>query len=153
MKPYKNVEWLRQKYEAENLTTRAIADMVGVAQMTIYGWLKKLGIKPRRRGSIDERGPKNPAWKGGRKNHCGYIVCLRPEHPNANKRGYVGEHQLILEQKLGRYLRPNEVVHHINGDKGDNHLENLKLMFDRDHRSMHSRAMHLAQAFVDEAIK
>lgn len=45
--------------------------------------------------------------------------------PTAN--GYVAEHRLIMGRKLGRPLRADETVHHINGDRGDNHEENLQL--------------------------
>ena len=69
---------------------------------------------------------KAPAWKGGRyKGKDGYIRIYNPEHPYANRQGYVYEHRWIIEQYLGRYLTPKEVVHHINGIKDDNRIENL----------------------------
>lgn len=64
--------------------------------------------------------------EGRHKNH-GYVFVQRPEHPNANNKGYVREHRLVMEQKIGRLLESNETVHHINGNKDDNRPENLEL--------------------------
>lgn len=75
-------------------------------------------------------GPKHSSWKGGRRvASTGYIEVYEPEHPNAfgHGRKYVFEHRLVMEKYLGRYLTSGEAVHHINGIKTDNRLENLEL--------------------------
>lgn len=57
----------------------------------------------------------------------GYRFVRVPEHPNANSRGYVLEHRVVMEGHIGRFLEPHENVHHINGVRCDNRLENLEL--------------------------
>ena len=68
-------------------------------------------------------------WKGGRiKDRKGYINIRVYNHPFAHSRGYIMEHRLVMEKKLGRYLTKEEDVHHINGIKDDNRIENLELI-------------------------
>ena len=57
----------------------------------------------------------------------GYWFIYMPEHPNCGKQGYFAEHRLIMEKKLGRYLKSPEIVHHINHNIIDNRIENLML--------------------------
>ena len=67
----------------------------------------------------------------------GYIMAYVPDHPRATAEGYLHEHVVIMERAIGRYLEPDEVVHHINRDKTDNRLENLQLMKRSEHSRMH----------------
>lgn len=77
----------------------------------------------------DGTGNKNPSWKGGRiKNYAGYIKVYEPVlAKDRYKEPYIPEHRLVMEKYLGRKLRKEEVVHHINGKKDDNRVENLML--------------------------
>src|SRR5699024_5040879 len=64
----------------------------------------------------------------------GYILAKAEYHPHANKRGYVPLHRLLMENELGRYLTPRkELVHHIDGDRSNNELSNLKLTTPQEH--------------------
>ena len=83
---------------------------------------------------------KSYAWKGGKTIHStGYIFIYIPTHPYAHN-GYVFEHRLVMEKHLGRYLKPEERVHHINKIKDDNRPENLKLFNNEsEHQKFHNR--------------
>lgn len=69
----------------------------------------------------------------------GYEYIYNPKHPNAMKSGYVAKHRLVLEQKLGRFLKDGEVAHHINENKLDNRPENIELMTFSEHSSHHAK--------------
>lgn len=69
----------------------------------------------------------------------GYILCYVPDHPFAHKDGYAMLHKVLMEIHIGRYLTEKEVVHHINGIRDDNSLDNLELMTAHDHMSMHTK--------------
>lgn len=72
----------------------------------------------------------------------GYIAVYFPDHPRSTKEGYIMEHDLVMESVIGRWLNPNEVVHHINKIKADNRIENLLLMTKSEHASLHARERH-----------
>jgi hypothetical protein len=75
-----------------------------------------------------EGGSANKNWRGGRTVHKrGYVMLWAPEHPRAGRGIYVFEHILVMEERLGRYLLPEESVHHVNGVRDDNRPENLEL--------------------------
>ncbi len=92
-----------------------------------------------KRGSLNPmyhfQGKRSRWWKGGTTISDGYI-CVRIPHndffrPMVTRGGYIKEHRLIMARHLNRCLLPWEVVHHKNGIRDDNRLENLELITDK----------------------
>ena len=73
----------------------------------------------------------------------------KPDHPHATPNGYVYEHRLVMEAKIGRYLRREEVVDHIDCDKSNNHPDNLRL---HPSRSAHVKDHYRARVEMKERV-
>lgn len=125
-------------YEAGH-TQKEIGEILGVSQKVVCKYMKRNGIKARIAAKRDQFGENNSSWNGGRTvDEFGYVMVRQLNHPRASKcGGYVPEHILVAEKKIGRYLNPDEVVHHINGEKGDNRSENLMVMTKSEHSRLH----------------
>lgn len=89
----------------------------------------------------NRQGKNHPQWKGGRvKTQRGYILVYKPDHPYGESGCYIREHRLIMEKILGRYLKPSEEVHHINGKVDDNRPENLIVVEKNNHKKDYASA-------------
>lgn len=113
-------------------------------------------------------GKNNPAWNGGRRiSKDGYILIYKPDHPFKNKKvNVIPEHRYIVEKWLrenepnskylisvenhiDKFLDPQVVIHHINGIKNDNSLENLQLV---ENNSLHIK-IHQENPFLNSKTK
>ena len=130
---------LRHMLDEAVLNMQQMAAALGVSVPTVTRTMRALGWKSvKGRGSPME---KNYFWNGGRMtDDDGYILVKKPDHPHANNNGYVREHRLRMEKKLGRYLTRREVVHHKDLDRSNNELSNLELHASNgDHLREHMR--------------
>lgn len=80
----------------------------------------------RKKKGTDLNAPKR-IKRGRWKTVQGYIMLWKPDNPNSDINGCIREHTFVMSEKLGRPLKPKENVHHINGIKDDNRIENLEL--------------------------
>ena len=137
-------QWRKGKLDVEPLPHASGGKSVesyGTGQCKVPGcgdrpynrWMCRKHAQQRDAGIINETGeqlrplhwrPRSERWVGQE----GYILVQVPDHPKARVDGTVLEHRLVVEQGLRRYLEDWEIVHHKNGDRGDNRPENLELL-------------------------
>lgn len=113
-------------------TSKQIAKILGESHKYVQEVALKFDAPRRARGSA--YGELNGQYVSGRRiDRDGYVLTSAPlGHPNSRKRkdrltGIVYEHRLVMEQELGRYLDPLEIVDHIDGLRLHNHPSNLRL--------------------------
>ena len=127
------------------------AKMLGISHGTLVNRLVEWGLNWRDLSAAMQqrslRGDKHYRWRGGlKKTRFGY-EAYAPGHPCASRIGRVKLHRLIMEKLIGRYLEPEEVVHHRNCDPFDNRPENLQLLPSQsDHAKLHKLHEKGAQA-------
>lgn len=143
-----DIAQIRKWYWDEHKSSVKISVLIGCSNASVVvNAMKRLGI-PRRSLSeankvANRKGSVSSAWRGGFRQQTkkGYIkVYLSPDDPLASmlasvkgRRTYVQEHRLVMARHIGRPLLKTEYVHHINGIKDDNRIENLRLVSPFEH--------------------
>lgn len=114
-----------------------------------------------RESSGHQTGEENPRWKGGRYKSKGYVYLHR-EHMTEEEREkfdsmirssdkqYIPEHRLVMARHLGRPLGKDDIVHHRNGVKDDNRIENLQLKSQDTHTEEHQEVLKELQEVREE---
>ena len=129
--------------------TELLCLIPGKSESAIYKKAYRLGLKKGLEAEYQSRsdarkGDKAANWKGGvRHTRRGYRQLLIPGHPRSDAGGYVMEHIVVWEQNTGIRVPDNCVIHHLNGNKADNRMENLCLMERGAHTQLHHRGTKL----------
>lgn len=134
---------LQELYQKQELSQAEVARRLGVTQGAIWLKMKLWGIEARTRedGIRMDRlkgnwsGEKNPRWNGGRHKSAAGYVFVRNKGSKASYKGYIREHVLVWERANGP-LPDGWHVHHKNGIKDDNRIENLEAMPWKKHREL-----------------
>lgn len=119
-------------------TTSAIAASLGCSEETIRGILIALGVPRRRRGSVGS------AIGTRRDDGRGYVLVK-------TQNGWKAEHRAKVEASIGRRLRVDEHVHHIDGDRSNNADENLEVMSRSEHGRSHNGIRPDVRAWIESS--
>lgn len=118
----------------EGAGSEKVAVKFGVTASTVTRWVQEAGGTVRLKGY--PQGEEHPGWRGGRiVRDEGYVmVKVSPDDPfysmaqkKSGKARYALEHRLVMARHLGGPLERRETVHHLDGNRANNHIDNLQL--------------------------
>lgn len=138
---YHNEKWLRKQKIELNKSDKEIAEEEGTHRKVIGRWRHKYNIPKK-----DTTGKNNGNWNGGRCKTRGHWRINIPDG------GRMAEHRYVMEKKLGREIKSNEIVHHIDCDGFNNDLDNLVLLNKSEHRKVHSSITDLIKPLIERGI-
>jgi len=147
------VDLLKEIYP--HYTNKELSNIFGRTYHSVIGKAQQFDLKKTQKHKDEIYSKSNSGANSGNfKNYRivnseGYVLIKKPNYPYTQKSGYIPEHKYKTEKKIGRPLKENEIVHHKNGDKTDNRLENLELMTRKQHVKHH----HIGAKRSKSAIK
>jgi hypothetical protein len=141
-KKCKRERWVRKGYEKDYVCVSCISRKRAAGiNLNSFPHLDTCKCHRCRIGKGYFMGENNPMWKGGiKKMKTGYVYeYVKPGSiysimaANGVGNNYIAQHRLVMAKKLKRPLTKDETVHHKNGIKDDNRIENLELWASKHH--------------------
>jgi len=120
------IQFIKNLHWEQNKSLREIAKIMGISYSGGLRWYitrYSIPTKSRIDSMVIAKGQKHLQERFSQ----GYKYVYKPNHQNRNQKGWIFEHRYVMSEKLGKPLKKDDVVHHIDGNKLNNDIENLEL--------------------------